>query len=107
MKFVVPNTSAGMVIGKNGASIKEIREQTTANIQVYPKAGSEEAKQSIERVITVGHDSNEVLLDAVQRVFEKVVADPMHATPTEGVKTDVCLKMFYKHFIISFNYRIF
>ena len=42
MKFVVPNTSAGMVIGKNGASIKEIRETTTANIQIDPKAGSEE-----------------------------------------------------------------
>lgn len=89
MKFVVPNTSAGMVIGKSGASIKEIREQTTANIQVYPKAGSEEAKQSVERVITVGHESNEILMDAVQRVLEKVVADPMHAQPTETAKTDV------------------
>lgn len=37
MKIVVPNTSAGMVIGKSGASIKEIRETTGANIQVYPK----------------------------------------------------------------------
>lgn len=89
MKFVVPNTSAGMVIGKSGASIKEIREQTTANIQVYPKAGSEEAKQSIERVITVGHETNSVLLDAVQRVLEKVVADPLHAHPTEGIKSEV------------------
>ena len=88
MKFVVPNTSAGMVIGKSGASIKEIREQTTANIQVYPKAGSEEAKQSVERVITVGHESNEILMDAVQRVLEKVVADPMHAQPTESAKAD-------------------
>uniref|UniRef100_A0A914HD57 K Homology domain-containing protein n=1 Tax=Globodera rostochiensis TaxID=31243 RepID=A0A914HD57_GLORO len=81
MKFVVPNTSAGMVIGKNGASIKEIRDTTTANIQIYPKAGSEEAKMSAERVITVGHESNDVLLSAVQRVLEKVVADPMHAQP--------------------------
>lgn len=40
MKFVVPNTSAGMVIGKAGASIKEIREQTTANIQVCPPVES-------------------------------------------------------------------
>lgn len=40
MKVVVPNTSAGMVIGKSGTSIKEIRESTGANIQVYPKAGS-------------------------------------------------------------------
>lgn len=53
-----------MVIGKNGASIKEIRETTTANIQIYPKAGSEEAKVSVERVITVGHESPDVLLNA-------------------------------------------
>jgi GTPase Era involved in 16S rRNA processing len=48
-----------MVIGKNGTSIKEIRETTTANIQIYPKAGSEEAKLSAERVITIGHESSE------------------------------------------------
>jgi predicted PilT family ATPase len=46
MKFVVPNTSAGMVIGKSGARIKEIRDQTNANIQVFPKAGSPEAARS-------------------------------------------------------------
>lgn len=79
MKVVVPNTSAGMVIGKSGASIKEIRELTGANIQVFPKAGSEEAKHSVERVITVGADKNEILMDAVQRVLEKVAADPLHA----------------------------
>uniref|UniRef100_A0A915DDF2 K Homology domain-containing protein n=1 Tax=Ditylenchus dipsaci TaxID=166011 RepID=A0A915DDF2_9BILA len=94
MKFVVPNTSAGMVIGKSGASIKEIREQTTANIQVYPKAGSEEAKQSSERVITLGHENNDVLMNAVQRVLEKVVADPLHAHPTEGSKNDVSSSSF-------------
>lgn len=59
IKLIVPNTSAGMVIGKNGTSIKEIRETTTANIQIYPKAGSEEAKLSAERVITIGHESSE------------------------------------------------
>lgn len=79
MKFVVPNTSAGMVIGKSGASIKEIREQTSANIQVYPKQDSAEAKQSSERVITVGAESNEVLMEAAQRILEKVLADPHHA----------------------------
>lgn len=68
-----------MVIGKSGASIKEIRELTGANIQVYPKAGSEEAKQSLERIITVGSEKNDVVLDAIQRVLEKVAADPMHA----------------------------
>ena len=46
MKFVVPNTSAGMVIGKQGQRIKEIREVTGVNIQVFPKAGSPEASRS-------------------------------------------------------------
>ncbi|KAI6228924.1 KH domain containing protein [Aphelenchoides fujianensis] len=100
MKVVVPNTSAGMVIGKSGSSIKasrlllsfnrillqEIREVTGANIQVYPKAGSEEAKQSMERVITVGAENNNVLLDAIHRVLEKVAADPLHAQ--EAQKTE-------------------
>jgi len=79
MKIVVPNTSAGLVIGKGGASIKEIRDATACNIQVFPKAGSEEAKQSLERIITVGADKNDVVLDAIQRVLEKVAADPLHA----------------------------
>lgn len=90
MKLVVPNTSAGMVIGKSGASIKEIRETTGANVQVYPKAGSDEAKASSERVITLGSDSNTVLLEAVQRVLEKVSADPLHAQSSEvSVKQEV------------------
>uniref|UniRef100_A0A915MD99 K Homology domain-containing protein n=1 Tax=Meloidogyne javanica TaxID=6303 RepID=A0A915MD99_MELJA len=72
MKFIVPNTSAGMVIGKNGTSIKEIRETTTANIQIYPKAGTEEAKMSLERVITIGHETNDVLMSAMQKVLERV-----------------------------------
>ena len=79
-----------MVIGKNGASIKEIRESTTANIQIYPKAGSDEAKLSTERVITIGHESNEVVMNAILRVLEKVGADPLHAQPmqteTQSVK---------------------
>lgn len=35
MKLLMPNTSAGMVIGKSGASIKEIREATNCQIQVH------------------------------------------------------------------------
>ena len=34
MKLLMPNTSAGMVIGKAGASIKEIREYSGCQIQV-------------------------------------------------------------------------
>lgn len=83
MKLLVPNTSAGMVIGKAGARIKEIRDATGANIQVYPKQGSQEAKVSQERVITIAADDNAVLMGAVQRVLEKVAADPLHANNSD------------------------
>uniref|UniRef100_A0A914R620 K Homology domain-containing protein n=1 Tax=Panagrolaimus davidi TaxID=227884 RepID=A0A914R620_9BILA len=65
MKLVVPNTSAGTVNGKSGASIKEIRESTGATIQIYPKAGSDEAKNSPGHVITVGAETNANLLMSV------------------------------------------
>ncbi|GMS80255.1 hypothetical protein PENTCL1PPCAC_2430 [Pristionchus entomophagus] len=83
MKLLMPNTSAGMVIGKSGASIKEIREATNCQIQVFPKAGTPEAKTSVERVITVAHDDMQMLMKAVQKVLEKVAADPQHANSHE------------------------
>lgn len=88
MKLVVPNTSAGMVIGKMGARIKEIREQTGANIQVFPKAGSQEAKVSQERIITIAAEKHEILMDALKRVLEKVAADPQHAVTQIDHKDD-------------------
>lgn len=80
IKIVMPNTSAGMVIGKSGANIKDIREQFGCQIQVYPKAGSVEAKTSLERVVTVAHDEASALLQAASRVLEKVASDPHHAS---------------------------
>lgn len=78
-----------MVIGKAGARIKEIRDATGANIQVYPKQGSQEAKVSQERVITIAADDNAVLMGAVQRVLEKVAADPLHANNSDISATGV------------------
>lgn len=60
MKIVMPNTSAGMVIGKSGANIKEIRDGFGCQIQVFPKAGTPEAKTSTERVVTLAHDAQDV-----------------------------------------------
>ncbi|ULT92706.1 hypothetical protein L5515_009855 [Caenorhabditis briggsae] len=80
IKIVMPNTSAGMVIGKSGANIKDIREQFGCQIQVYPKAGSVEAKTSLERVVTVAHDESGALLQAASRVLEKVASDPHHSS---------------------------
>ncbi|KHN75327.1 RNA-binding protein Nova-1 [Toxocara canis] len=97
MKLLVPNTSAGMVIGKSGARIKEIRDQTGANIQVYPKAGSQEAKVSLERVITIAAEESDVVMNAMQRVLEKVAADPQHASAIEHKELDNSFGAMHAH----------
>ncbi|CAI5450953.1 unnamed protein product [Caenorhabditis angaria] len=79
-KIVMPNTSAGMVIGKSGANIKDIRENIGCQIQVYPKVGSAEAQNTPERVVTVANDDDKIMLQAVSRVLEKVASDPHHAS---------------------------
>ena len=38
MKLLVPNSTAGMIIGKGGCNIKDIKENTGAYIQVSQKA---------------------------------------------------------------------
>ncbi|KIH53699.1 KH domain protein [Ancylostoma duodenale] len=80
VKIVMPNTSAGMVIGKSGANIKDIRETYGCQIQVFPKAGSTEAQNSLERIVTLAHEDHSQLIQATARVLEKVVADPHHTS---------------------------
>ncbi|CAI4231538.1 unnamed protein product [Auanema sp. JU1783] len=80
IKIVMPNTSAGMVIGKAGANIKDIREAYGCQIQVFPKAGSPEAKNSLERVVTLAHEEHGQLILATSKVLEKVAADPHHSS---------------------------
>ncbi|KAK6053390.1 KH domain protein, partial [Cooperia oncophora] len=76
----MPNTSAGMVIGKSGTNIKDIRETYGCQIQVFPKAGSPEAQNSLERIVTLAHEDHSQLIQATSRVLEKVVADPHHTS---------------------------
>ncbi|KAK6052493.1 KH domain protein [Cooperia oncophora] len=76
----MPNTSAGMVIGKSGANIKDIRETYGCQIQVFPKAGSPEAQNSLERIVTLAHEDHAQLIQATCRVLERVVADPHHGS---------------------------
>ena len=47
---------------------------------MFPKAGSPEAKNSQERIVTLAHDDASQLMQATARVLEKVVADPHHAS---------------------------
>lgn len=47
---------------------------------MFPKAGSSEAKNSLERVVTLAQEDRSQLLQAVARVLERVAADPHHAS---------------------------
>ena len=37
MKIIVPNTTAGLIIGKGGATIKQIMENSGAKVQLSQK----------------------------------------------------------------------
>ncbi|EFP03848.1 hypothetical protein CRE_28808 [Caenorhabditis remanei] len=74
----MPNTSAGMVIGKHRTTIKLFPKHFGCQIQVFPK--SVEAKAALERVVTVAHEDSAILLGAVRRVLQKVALDPHHCS---------------------------
>jgi len=72
MKVIVPNSTAGMIIGKGGCYIKLLKERSGAFIQL-----SQKSKETTlpERVITIiGDDENNK--EALSMVLEKVVEDP-------------------------------
>lgn len=75
MKIVVPNSTAGLIIGKGGTTIKYIGDQTGARIQV-----SQKNQESVpgERVIGVT-GSLEQVQAACAVIAAKVQEDPEHA----------------------------
>lgn len=75
MKIVVPNSTAGLVIGKSGATIKYISDQTGARIQVSQKNAETVPG---ERVIGVT-GSLEQVQAACAVIAAKVQEDPEHA----------------------------
>ena len=72
MKVIVPNSTAGMIIGKGGCTIQQIKEQSGSFIQLSQKPTDTTLP---ERVVTVigDDDSNKVALDMI---LEKVKEDP-------------------------------
>ena len=46
-KFVIPNSSAGVIIGKSGSYIKELKERSGAHVNVSHKSDNP------ERIVTV------------------------------------------------------
>lgn len=71
VKIVVPNATAGLVIGRGGSTIKALQEETGAKIMI---SGRDEAKVAGERIITIsGNTDNRI--EATAKVISKVAAD--------------------------------
>lgn len=75
MKIVVPNSTAGMIIGKAGTAIKSISENTGARIQISQKDADSVAG---ERVVCVSGAEDQVQA-ACAIIAAKVQEDPEHA----------------------------
>lgn len=85
VKILVPNSTAGMVIGKAGAFIKQIKEESGSYIQISQKP-KDLALQ--ERCITVvgERDNNKV---ACKMIMAKITEDPLSGTCTNVSYADV------------------
>lgn len=71
VKIVVPNVTAGLVIGKKGSMIKSIQEETKARVII---SSLQETTVSNERIITItGELTN--LLEASNKVIQLVAGD--------------------------------
>lgn len=76
VKILVPNSTAGMIIGKAGAFIKQIKEESGSYVQISQKP-KDIALQ--ERCITViGEKDNNKL--AAKMILSKIVEDPQSGT---------------------------
>ncbi|XP_063235670.1 RNA-binding protein Pasilla isoform X2 [Bacillus rossius redtenbacheri] len=72
VKILIPNTTAGMIIGKGGNYIKQIKEESGAYVQISQKARDQSLH---ERCITVIGDV-ESNRKALLMILEKIVEDP-------------------------------
>uniref|UniRef100_A0A0K8T1F7 K Homology domain-containing protein n=1 Tax=Lygus hesperus TaxID=30085 RepID=A0A0K8T1F7_LYGHE len=72
VKILVPNTTAGMIIGKGGSYIKLLKEESGAYVQISQKAKDQSLQ---ERCITVMGDSDNNK-KACAMILSKVQEDP-------------------------------
>ena len=72
VKVIVPNSTAGMIIGKGGCTIQQIKEQSGSFVQLSQKPSDTTLP---ERVVTVigEEESNKV---ALEMIIDKVQEDP-------------------------------
>jgi len=76
VKIIVPNTTAGLVIGKAGATIRMIMEESGAKVQLSQKPGGVNVQ---ERVITIKGEKNQ-LITASNIIIDKIKDDPQSAS---------------------------
>lgn len=83
MKVLVPNSTAGMIIGKGGSYVKLLQETSGAYVQL-----SQKAKELQERCITVsgGLENNE---KALEMILEKIAEDPSSGSCSNVSYADV------------------
>ena len=77
IKLIIPNSTAGMVIGKGGCFIRGITEETGAKLQISHK----DLEISVERVITITGEPEQVKA-AAAAVVTKCQDDPEHGVNT-------------------------
>ncbi|KAL1460724.1 hypothetical protein WDU94_012676 [Cyamophila willieti] len=83
MKVLVPNSTAGMIIGKGGSFVKLLQETSGAYVQL-----SQKAKELQERCITVSGnlEANE---KALEMILEKIAEDPTSGSCSNVSYADV------------------
>merc|ERR1712002_341600 len=72
IKIVMPNSTAGIIIGRSGASIRELQEETKAKVML---TGRDENKVRGERLLTITGNT-EQRIEAARQVINKIAADP-------------------------------
>lgn len=76
VKILVPNSTAGMIIGKGGAFIKQIKEESGSYVQISQKPKDISLQ---ERCITIiGEKENNK--NACKLILSKIVEDPQSGT---------------------------
>jgi RNA-binding protein Nova len=73
MKLVVPNVTVGLIIGRGGQVIKNIKEMSNAYVQVSQKSPD---CRLVERIITIGGDT-EQMYKAFDMILDRLAEDPM------------------------------
>ncbi|KAF7261333.1 hypothetical protein EG68_02455 [Paragonimus skrjabini miyazakii] len=76
VKILVPNSTAGIIIGKGGSFIKEVKESTGVFIQVSQK--SKELSLA-ERCVTVAGELSQTY-EAVKQLLVKIADDPQSSS---------------------------